>query len=186
MSVGEGNGRVEVCATLSGAEVATERDFMITLATSDGTALGKYIEAILYTSSYDLYSMLRTAGSDFDDTSMDLTFSSGASDGDTKCLAVTITDDDALEAEESFSVALTVSDDDVKVIANITTLTITGIVALVSLTLSLVLFLHQALHYTILLTLVAMHGFFLLYLHCSNSLSTEVSSHIIMQRLDSK
>ncbi len=40
MSVGEGDGRVEVCATLSGAAVATERDFLITLATSDGTALG--------------------------------------------------------------------------------------------------------------------------------------------------
>ncbi len=46
--VGEGDGRVEVCPTLSGAAVATERDFMITLATSDGTALGKYIEAIIY------------------------------------------------------------------------------------------------------------------------------------------
>ncbi len=42
MSVDEGDGRVEVCTTLSGAAVATERDFMITLATSDGTALGKY------------------------------------------------------------------------------------------------------------------------------------------------
>ncbi len=41
-SVGEGDGTVEVCATLSGAAVATGRDFMITLATSDGTALGKY------------------------------------------------------------------------------------------------------------------------------------------------
>ena len=39
-SVGEGDGRVEVCATLSGAAVATERNFMITLATSDGRALG--------------------------------------------------------------------------------------------------------------------------------------------------
>ncbi len=83
-----------------------------------------------------------TAGSDYDDTSMVLTFSSGASDGDTKCLAVTITDDDALEAEESFSVKLTVSDDDVKVISNVTTVTITGIVTLVSLSLSLVLCLY--------------------------------------------
>ncbi len=57
--VGEGDGRVEVCPTLSGAAVATERDFMITLATSAGTALGKYIETILYSSSYDLYSMLQ-------------------------------------------------------------------------------------------------------------------------------
>ncbi len=43
--VGEGDGRVEACATLSGA---TERDFMITLATSDGTALGKYRSYIIY------------------------------------------------------------------------------------------------------------------------------------------
>ncbi len=50
MSVGEGDGTVVVCATLSGAAVATERDFTITLATSDGTALGN-IEAILYISS---------------------------------------------------------------------------------------------------------------------------------------
>ncbi len=46
--VGEGDGRVEVCATLSDAAVATERDFMITLATSDGTALGKYRSYIIY------------------------------------------------------------------------------------------------------------------------------------------
>ncbi len=48
MSVGEGDGTVVVCTTLSGAAVATERDFMITLATSDGTALGKYRSYIIY------------------------------------------------------------------------------------------------------------------------------------------
>ncbi len=47
MSVGEGDGTVEVCATLTSA-VATERDFMITLATSDGTAVGKYRSFIIY------------------------------------------------------------------------------------------------------------------------------------------
>ena len=36
VSVGEGDGIVQVCATLSAVE-ATERDFTITLATSDGT-----------------------------------------------------------------------------------------------------------------------------------------------------
>ncbi len=41
-------GRVEVCATLSDAAVATERDFMITLATSNGTALGKCGSYIVY------------------------------------------------------------------------------------------------------------------------------------------
>ncbi len=75
---------------------------------------------------------------------MVLTFSSGVSDGDTECLAIIITDDDALETEETFSVTLTVSDDDVMVIgtANVTIVTITGIVTLVSLSLSLVLYLH--------------------------------------------
>ncbi len=42
MSVDEGDGTVEVCATLTEATDATERDFMITLATNNGTALGKY------------------------------------------------------------------------------------------------------------------------------------------------
>ena len=36
VSVGEGDGMVQVCATLSTVE-DTERDFTITLATSDGT-----------------------------------------------------------------------------------------------------------------------------------------------------
>ncbi len=48
MSVSEGDGTIEVCATLSGTAMATERDFMITLATSDGTALGKYRSYIIY------------------------------------------------------------------------------------------------------------------------------------------
>ncbi len=49
--VGEGDGTVVVCATLSGAAVATERRFMITLATSNGTALGKYRSYIIYLKS---------------------------------------------------------------------------------------------------------------------------------------
>ena len=38
VSVGEGDGMVQVCATLSAVE-DTERDFTITLATSDGTGM---------------------------------------------------------------------------------------------------------------------------------------------------
>ncbi len=56
---------------------------------------------------------------------MVLTFSSGASDNDTECMNVTIMDDDALEAEETFSVTLTEQDDDVDVENNMTKVTIT-------------------------------------------------------------
>ena len=36
LEVGEGDGLVQVCATLSAVE-ATERNFMVTLMTTDGT-----------------------------------------------------------------------------------------------------------------------------------------------------
>ncbi len=58
---------------------------------------------------------------------MVLTFSSGASDSDTECMNVTIMDDDALEADQTFSVTLTTSDDDVNVVNSMTTVTITDI-----------------------------------------------------------
>ncbi len=48
LSVGEGDGTVEVCATLNGAAVVTERELSATLATSDDTAQGKYRSYIIY------------------------------------------------------------------------------------------------------------------------------------------
>ncbi len=48
MNVGEGDGRVEVCATLSDASVYTERKLSMTLSTSNDTALGKYRSYIIY------------------------------------------------------------------------------------------------------------------------------------------
>ena len=56
---------------------------------------------------------------------MVLTFYSGANEGYTECMGVTIMDDDALEAEETFSVTLTEQDDDVDVENNMTKVTIT-------------------------------------------------------------
>ncbi len=56
---------------------------------------------------------------------MVLVFSSGASDGDTECMNVTIKDDDVLEADQSFNVILTEQDDDVKAINNMTTVIMT-------------------------------------------------------------
>ncbi len=56
---------------------------------------------------------------------MVLTFSSGASDGNTECMNVTIMDDDALEADQTFSVTLTEQDDNVDVVNTMTTVTIT-------------------------------------------------------------
>ncbi len=39
MSVAENGGTAMVCATLSGVEGATQRDFTVTLATADGTGI---------------------------------------------------------------------------------------------------------------------------------------------------
>ncbi len=66
-----------------------------------------------------------TAGSDYYGTSMVLTFYHGSSDGYRKCMNVIIMDYDALEANQTFSVTLTTSDDDVLVRNNMTTVTIT-------------------------------------------------------------
>ncbi len=79
-NVGEDEGTVNVCATLNNATVATERRFMITLTASDDTALGKY-RSYLILSQVMIFTPCYTAGSDFDDTSMVLTFYSGAYDG---------------------------------------------------------------------------------------------------------
>ncbi len=116
MYVGEGDGRVEVCAILYDASVVTERDFMISLAAANDYYYYYY---------YYYYYGYATAGSDFNDTSMVLTFSSGASDSDTECMNVTIIEDEALEANQTFSVTLTTSDDDVDVVNNMMTVTIT-------------------------------------------------------------
>ncbi len=56
---------------------------------------------------------------------MVLTFSSGATDGITECLNINILDDDALEADQTFSVTLTEQDDDVDVGNIMMTVTIT-------------------------------------------------------------
>ena len=47
VSVDEGDGMVQVCAALSAVE-DTERDFSVTLATSDGTGSLKYDHHISY------------------------------------------------------------------------------------------------------------------------------------------
>ncbi len=56
---------------------------------------------------------------------MVLTFSSGANDGNMECMNVTIMDDDALEANQTFSVTLTEQDNAVEVVNTMMTVTIT-------------------------------------------------------------
>ncbi len=56
---------------------------------------------------------------------MILTFSSGANDGSMECMNVTLLDEDALEADQTFSVTLTEQDDDVNVGNIMMTVTIT-------------------------------------------------------------
>ncbi len=56
---------------------------------------------------------------------MVLIFSSGASDVSIECMNVTIREDNALEIDKTFSVTLTISDDDVDVVNSMMTVTIT-------------------------------------------------------------
>ena len=55
---------------------------------------------------------------------MILTFTSGAINGATRCLTIAIIEDSALEVNETFSVILTESDDDVNVLTSMTTVII--------------------------------------------------------------
>ena len=120
VSVGEEDGMVQVCATLSAVE-DTERDLTITLATSNGT--GKHV--IHYYQSM-IYSFPTTAlsGTDYEAVTSDVIFATRSSDGDEECVNITILEDDALETSETFTVTLTTSDLDVMIDTNVTTVII--------------------------------------------------------------
>ena len=63
-------------------------------------------------------------GTDYSSASMDITFPEGSMDGDTRCINVSITDDMALEGDETFTVTLTVSSGDIIKENNMTTIII--------------------------------------------------------------
>ena len=55
---------------------------------------------------------------------MSLTFTPGSSENDTRCVNVTIMDDNALEGNQTFSVILSTSNPNVMLRTNVTTITI--------------------------------------------------------------
>ena len=118
VSVGEGDGTVTVCATLTVVE-ATERDFTITLATSNGT--GK-----INLKLWILQPGLLTALDYFDYTrvSSNIIFPSGSVNA-IRCVDISVINDNALERSQTFTVTLYAPDPDVMYPNNMTTVTIT-------------------------------------------------------------
>jgi hypothetical protein len=70
------------------------------------------------------WTFIVVAGEDYISTSEVETFTSGSSDGATRCVKIPILDDDASEGEQTFILTLTASDPDVMLGNNVTTITI--------------------------------------------------------------
>ncbi len=105
LSVGEGNGMVQVCATLSTVE-ASEKDLTVTLATinSNGTGI---------------------VGIDYISASSNLIFTSGSTDNAIRCINIFVLEDDALEGNQTVIVMLTTPDSDVTLGTGMTSIIIT-------------------------------------------------------------
>ena len=109
-----------VCATLSAVEV-TERNFTITLTTSDDTGINKVVDII----STQYHTFVAVASFDYISVISPTTFASGSPDNATRCLNITIVDDDALEGDQTFISSLTTADPDVILGTTQTDITIT-------------------------------------------------------------
>ena len=73
------------------------------------------------------FSASAVADMDYTNTSIDVSFAEGSMDGATQCINVFITDDMALEGDETFTVSLTVTaTGDATVENTMTTVTITN------------------------------------------------------------
>ena len=112
---------VQVCATLSAAN-DTEGDFTITLATTGGDDTG-WSDDKNHCLSILVYN-LATAQSDYTSVSSNRVFTSGSTDNDTRCVNITVEDDEALEGDETFTVTLTTSHPNVIIGQVMTTVTI--------------------------------------------------------------
>ena len=71
-----------------------------------------------------LFSVSAMTDADYTTASVDITFPEGSMDGDTRCINISVTDDMALEGDETFTVTLTVSSGDIIEENNMTTITI--------------------------------------------------------------
>ena len=118
IDIDEGDGSIEVCATLYSTG-STEKDFIITLSTSDGT--GKTTTHIK--AKFSIH-VLASGGNDYINVLSDETFTSGSINGDTRCVNITILEDYALEENETFLVTLNSSDSNVMMGTFVTTIDI--------------------------------------------------------------
>ncbi len=109
LSVNEGDGMVQVCATLSAIE-ATERNFTITLDTRDGTGI---VWCTTLGKTYIFINFAAFAGSDYTSVFLEAVFTSGSTDNSTACVIIYILDDGTIEMEKTFTVILTTLDPDV-------------------------------------------------------------------------
>ena len=76
--------------------------------------------------SYTVNFFAATSGSDYVSVTMDVVFPAGSSNGAMQCIDVSITDDSAVEGDETFTVALTTSSAIVTLGNALTTITITN------------------------------------------------------------
>ncbi len=120
MNVGEGDGTVQVCATLSALE-DTERDFTITLSTSDGSG----IRSITIIHMFKIFFPAAVAGLEYISSLSSEIFTAGSTNGATRCKLIPVTDDDALEEDKTFTLTLATPDPDVMLGTDRTTITIT-------------------------------------------------------------
>ncbi len=100
---------MQVCATLTAA-TDTATAFTVTLATSDGT--GTYGDNLPIAGPIVIMPIVliaAIAGSDYVSVSMMVVFPSANSSGAMQCVDVSITDDSAMEKDETFTVSLTTS-----------------------------------------------------------------------------
>ena len=110
-----------VCMGLS-AQTTTQKSFSVTLPTNDGS--GKLMHAMYECLLYSfIFSAL--ASVDYISSSTTVIFPSGSTSGDTKCVNITLIEDDALEGNLSFTVSLTTSDPDVMILISTATIHIT-------------------------------------------------------------
>ena len=116
MSVSEGvaGGVVQVCAEISGgsADIRTTTAINATLATSESSP-GDENSVPRFFQHMQLFSVSAMNGIDYSSASMDISFPEGSIHGDTRCIDVFITDDMALEGDETFTVTLAISSGDI-------------------------------------------------------------------------
>ena len=127
-SVSEGEGAVQVCATLSGPGVSggsiTSVPITVMLDTTQGSDDTGCIKVSI--NSIFLY-IIGSAleNTDYTTISSALMFPAGSANTTVQCVNITITDDDIFEGDETFTVGLTVNTSGVMEGNTITAITIT-------------------------------------------------------------